>query len=296
MNSQRSKEIQVGLMVLIGVVILIAGLMFFKRINLKTNMQAYAVDIPAVEGLRSGDRVQVRGIRVGQVTGFEFKPGAVRVHMEIEDWVELFDDAEVVLVMKGLVGEVLLEIEPGEGQAVSPGHVFSGRSAASMIALGDKVNEALNVVTGLGHELQALVAELRDQDRLLKPLAAAEHTFAEAGGLLQENRASLRQLTAGLTTLTETLQGALGDGKLDSTITVTREAAAGIEAAMIELRDVAHEGRVLLARLERGEGTLGRLVGDESLYDRADSTLLSLERLIDQMRRNPKAVFKMSLF
>jgi hypothetical protein len=37
-------------------------------------------------------------------------------------------------------------------------------------------------------------------------------------------------------------------------------------------------------------------VTDETLYDRADSTLHSMERLLDQMRRNPKAVFRMSIF
>lgn len=296
MNSQRSKEIQVGVMVLIGVVILIVGLMFFKRVNLKTNMQPYAVDLAAVEGLRQGDRVQIRGVRKGRVTDFEFRPGSVRVFMELEDTVVLYEDADVVLVSKGLVGEMLLEIDPGRGEPVGPGHVFAGRSAVSMLALGDKVNEALDVMTGLGAEVQSLVAELRDQGHLVEPLAAAKQALTEAGTMLQENRESLRQLVRGLADLTETLQDALGDGKLDSTLTSARLAAASLDDAMIELRELTAQGRSLLESIEEGEGTLGLLMTDEMLYDRADSTLQSLDRLLDQMRRNPKAFFKISVF
>ncbi len=296
MKRQLAQEIQVGIMVVIGIVILVAGVMFFKRVNLRTDMKPYAVDIPAVEGLRRGDRVQVRGIRVGQVSGFEFMPESVRIHVEIEEWVVLTEDSEVTLVMKGLVGEVLLEIEPGTGEPVAPGHVFSGRSAASMLALGDKVNEALAVMTDLGAEMRQLIGDLRDQGRLLGSLEAAEKALTETGEVLQENRADVRRLTSALAELTETLQVALGEGKLDSTLVLTRHAIANVDTAMVELRAAAAQGRALLAGVQRGEGTLGRLVVDETLYDRADSTLLSLERLLDQMRRNPKAVFKMSLF
>jgi phospholipid/cholesterol/gamma-HCH transport system substrate-binding protein len=296
MNSQRAKEIQVGAMVVIGIAILLFGLAFFKRINLRSDMVPYAVDIPAVEGLRAGDRVQVRGIRVGQVTGFEFRPGSVRVYLEVEDWVELHEDADVSLVMKGLVGEVLLEIEPGTGSPAAPGHVFSGRSSASMLALGDKVNVALGVMTALGEEVRLLVAELREQDRVVRTLAAAEQTLQQTGAMVDENRAALRQLTGGLAELTVILQDALGDGKLDTTLVLTRQAVASLDVAMIELRTATQQGRALLAGLENGEGTLGRLLADETLYDRADSTLHSLDRLLDQMRRNPKALLKMSLF
>lgn len=296
MNSQRAREVQVGVMVVIGIVILVAGLMFFKRVNLSTNMKPYAVDIPAVEGLRRGDRVQVRGIRVGQVTGFDFRPDAVRVFLEIEDWVALNDDAEVVLVMKGLVGEVLLEIEPGQGERVPPGHVFTGRSAASMLELGDKVNEALDVMTSLGRDLSSLLGELREGDRLLGPLEAAGRAMEEGAGLLSENRQAINELLVRLGDLTTTLQAGLGEGKLDSTLVVTRRAAASLDSTLVELRSATREGRALLATLQSGEGAAGRFLHDPTLYDRADSTLQSLDRLLDQMRRNPKAMFKMSVF
>ncbi|MBD3221514.1 MCE family protein [bacterium] len=296
MNGQRSREIQVGIMVVIGLVILIAGLMFFKRVNLDTDMAEYAVDFNAVEGLRKGDRVQVRGIRVGAVKEFEILPGKVRVHLEIEDWVRLYENARVVLVMKGIVGEVLVDIVPGSGTVVEPGHVFEGRNAASMLALGDKVNESLDKMSALSEEVRLFIGELRSKGLIAGPLAAAERTMLEVEGTVAENRTAMRKLTRNLSELTETLDAALGDGKLDTLLASTGSAADEVAVTMVELRDTNARLGAILARLEKGEGTAGRLLHDETLYVQADSTLQSMHRLIDQLRRNPKAMLEMSLF
>lgn len=296
MSSQRNREIQVGVVVVAAIIILIGGLMFFKRVSLDTDMTLYAVDFPAVEGLRQGDRVQVRGIRVGAVQDFEILPGKVRVHLEIEDWVELHDDAEVVLVLKGIVGEVLVDIEPGTGPVVEPGHVFAGRNAASMLALGDKVNASLDQLAALSEEVRGFVGELRGQGLVTGTLASAERTILQAEGTIAENRESLREVTRNLASLTATLDAALGDGKLDTTMTSVRTAADGLGNTLAALDSTNQQLSAVLARLEAGEGTAGKLLTDPTLYARADSAMQSLHRLSDQLRRNPKSMLKMSLF
>ena len=297
MQSNRNREIQVGVMVVIGIVVLIAGLMFFKRVNLQTGNVAYAVDFPAVEGLRKGDRVQVRGIRVGQVVGFEFLPGVIRTHIEVEDWVELHPNAEVVLVLKGLVGEVLIEIEPGYGNSVVlPGHTFEGRNAASMLALGDKVNEALDHLVTLSEEVRLFISQIRVEGQVVGVLAGAERTILSTQGMIEENRADLRRTTSALAHITETLDAALTSGQLDSTLVATQMAAVSFDSTMVALREAIVQAGDLLARVEAGDGTIGRLFTDDSLYDQADSAMYSLHRLVDRMRRDPKAMFKMSVF
>lgn len=296
MNQQRRREIQVGIMVVVALIILIAGLAFFKRVSFDQEMAHYAADFSAVEGLRKGDRVQVRGIRVGSVTGFEFLPGKVRVHMEIEDWVRLYENARVILVMKGIVGEVLLEIEPGEGTIVQEDYVFQGRNAASMLALGDKVNRALDQMTAVGEEVRGLLGELRGKGLIAGALGATERTMLQLEGAIAENRQSLRSLTRNLTDLTATLDASLGSGELDTTLVATRDAAVSIDRTMAELRQTNAQASALLARLEAGEGTLGKLLEDPTLYAQADSTLASLQRLSDQLRRNPKQMIEFSLF
>lgn len=296
MKQQRSREIQVGVMVAIGIVIFIAGIMFFKRVSFDTNMVRYSAEFSAVEGLRKGDRVQLRGIRVGAVQGFDVLPGKVRVHIEIEDWVKLYDNAEVVLVLKGLVGEVLVDIEPGDGTVVQPGHVFEGRNAASMLALGDKVNVALDQVTAVGEDVRGLIGDLRGEGSLTRVLDTAERTLLQLEGTVAENRRALRDLTTNLSTITASLEQSLGKGRLDTTLLATRGAVESLTATLTELDQTNARLVSLLDKLESGDGTAAMLLNDPSLYVQADSTLQSLQRLTDQLRRNPEAMLKMSLF
>lgn len=296
MNQERVREIQVGIMVVVAIAILVGGLMFFKRVSFDTNLTPYAADFDAVEGLRKGDRVQLRGIRVGAVSDFEILPGRVRVHMELEDWVQLRESTAVVLVLKGIVGEVLIEIEPGDGAVVQPGHVFEGRNAASMLALGDRVNMALDGMTALSRDMRSLLAEIRADSLVTGPLEAAQRTMTAAEDLITENREPLREITRSMSRLAVLLEDALGEGRLDTTLVAAREAAESITVTMDDLYATGQTVKDLLARLERGEGTAGRLLTDESLYDQADSTLQSIERLTDELRRNPKTMLKASLF
>ncbi len=47
--------------------------------------------------------------------------------------------------------------------------------------------------------------------------------------------------------------------------------------------------------VESGDGTAAKLLRDDSLYVTADSTMTSLKRLLDEMRRNPKKYFKLNV-
>jgi len=296
MDQQRKRELQVGVTVIAAVAILIAGLMFFKNMRLNASTNTYAADFVAVEGLKIGDRVQVRGIRAGSVTTFEFIPGGVRVFFELEGWVKLHEDAEVVLVQKGIVGEMVVEIAPGDATVVDQGHVFVGRSATSMLALGDKVDVSLEEFTALATELRHILVQLRDEGQVVGLMTSTRLTLDNLSAQLEENRDDMRRTVRNVAQITETLNEALGDGKLDSTLTVARHATVQLDSAAVEIAAVARQSRSLLAKLESGEGSAARFLNDPALYDRADSTLQSLDRLVDMMRRDPKHFFKVSLF
>jgi len=294
--SQRTREIQVGIAVIVALGLVIAGLMFFKNVRLTSGVKKYAVDFSAVEGLRVGDSVQVRGIRSGSVSGFDFLPDKVRVFIEVDDWIDLREDAEVVLVQKGIVGEVVLDVDPGTGPSVLPGYVFTGRNAASIVTLGDKVNKALSEVTALSEELRHFLQQLRVEGEVIGTLATAQRTLLELEGMMAENRDNLRRSLNNLADLTDTLNAKLAEGQLDSTLAAAQLAATRVDSAMVELTAISRSAKVIMGRLEKGEGTAGRVLTDETLYDRADSTLQSLDRLLDQMRRDPKAFFKIEVF
>ena len=135
--NRRFNELMVGVLTIVGLLVLIGGMLWFKQVSLTTGQVLYQADFPEVAGLREGDKVQVRGIRMGEVTGLNMLQSAVRVSFALREGAELRQDAVITLGEKGIVGEVVIEIDPGVGDMVPEGHIFQGRTAGTIASMTD---------------------------------------------------------------------------------------------------------------------------------------------------------------
>ncbi len=292
--SQSQREIQVGLAVILSVIVLIAGILWFKNFRFAGGIDSYAVDFSTVEGLQVRDRVQVRGIRMGAVDDFQIVDGHVRVTFHIDKGVPLREDTRVQLVQVGIVGEMVIEIDPGMGAVVPEGHVFQGKVAISLLAMSESASAALDDLRGLAGDLHELVADLREEDRIPGTLRAAESAAAGLDGLLQENREDFRALVENFRYTSDALREVLAgpDSSLAQAVHSAARTFTRADSVMLNLEQTTAVLAEVAARLEAGEGTAGRLLADESLYARAESTLTAANALLIDVRRNPRRYFK----
>jgi phospholipid/cholesterol/gamma-HCH transport system substrate-binding protein len=292
------REMQVGLIVIFATVVLVVGVLWLKQFRFSGGMATYIVDFPAVDGLQVRDRVLVRGIRMGMVNQFEIVSDFVRVTFQVEEMADMRVDALITLQTVGIVGEKVIEIDPGTGDQVAQGHVFKGQLAGSLTALSGAATGALADLRALASELQLMLSDIRAEDRLGTTVAAAESATTNLAGILAENRESLRFLIQDFRGTAATLRQALAGP--DSALAVAVQGAARTftraDTTLASLEETAGNLAVLLSRLEAGGGSLGKLLNDDRLYERADSTLASLNRLLREMKRNPKKYFKLSVF
>jgi len=298
MNDRRPRttEVQVGILTIVAVACLIGGMMWFKNLDFSRGMATYYADFPRVEGMQEGDRVQVRGIRRGEVKSFVMLPEAVRVELVMDAETELREDAVITLGEKGIVGEVVVDIEPGTtGQVVAAGHVFKGRTAGTIAAMTDAAGAALAEMRALTGKVTELIDAVRDEGKVIETLAQAHETLGEVDQMLQENHPKIQLILDNLVQTTGELKTLLASGVIDSTLagtTVTMKTADGLLA---ELQASAESLNRIMAGLDSGEGTAGSLLNDEALYTRTDSTLVAVQRLLEEMRRNPKKFFKVNV-
>ena len=291
----KSKEIQVGLVVIVSMVVLFLGMMWFKNISLSQGLSTYQVDFTSVEGLQLRDRVQVRGIRVGTVDGFEIREGFVRVILAVDDQVRLGEDAKISLGTKGIVGEVVIDIDPGSGPAVPSGHLFSGRTAASITAMTDAAGSALEQMRSLTEKLDTFITEIQQSGQVVETLELANQSVRRIDSMVADNEEALHRTLANMESASRGLVELLDSGKVDRTLDDASVAMARADSLMLTLDEAAGRLGSILAKLDEGEGTAARLLNDPQLYIRADSTLTSVQRLTDAMRRNPKRFFKLNL-
>ncbi len=295
-SKRRISELQVGILTILAVIVLIVGMMWFKDVDLSRGSASYLVNFPQVEGMQVGDRVQVRGIRMGEVRAFTMLPDAVQVELILDDSAQLREDAVITLGEKGIVGEVVVNIEPGtKGKIVPQGYLFKGRTAGTIAAMTDAAGDALAEMRVLTAKVTELVDEVRDQGKVVETLAQAHETLGEVDQMLNENHPKIVRILDNLVQTTDYLKALLASGAIDTTLSRTTAAMASADTLLASLDESAVHLNNILAGLENGEGTVGGLLNDEGLYARTDSTLTAVQRLLDEMRRNPKKYFKLNV-
>jgi phospholipid/cholesterol/gamma-HCH transport system substrate-binding protein len=121
-----------------------------------------------------------------------------------------------------------------------------------------------------------------------------EALLAELSAVVKEQRSTLRTLTRTLAASADSLEGATPDARraivrADSAMAVLARTGEDLDRAAVSLR-------TLLDRIERGEGTLGRLSTDDALYQNVNRAAESLTTLLDDVRANPKKYINVSIF
>lgn len=291
----RLNEVQVGLVTIVAITVLVTGMLWLKNIDLRKGSRMYQADFARVEGLRVGDKVQVRGIRMGEVTGLSILPQAVRVQLQLEDTAVLCEDATVTLGEKGIVGEVVIEVDPGTGAPVQEGHIFAGRAAGSIAAVTDAAGAALAEMRVLTGQVTALLEEVRKEGRVVETLAQANVTLSKVDRMVEQNHQDVTVILSDLRASTTAMRRLMDSGRLDQALEGTVEAAAAADSLLAGLGTTTERMNSLLAKLDEGGGTAALLMNDPALYTRTDSTLTSVQRLLDDLRRNPKKYFKLNI-
>ncbi len=288
-------ELQVGLLTIAAVVILITGMLWLKNIDLTKGSLVYQVDFSRVEGMQVGDRVQVRGIRMGEVSGMTIMQESVRVEVKLEDGVDLREDAQIILGEKGIVGEIVLEIDPGTGPEVKEGHIFQGRTAGTIAAMTDAAGSALAEMRVLTGKVSELVEEVKKEGMVVETLTQANETLAKVDDMIESNHSDVKVILENVVATTEALRQLMDSGKLDRMVDGTSQTMARADSMMVTLGTSVARLDTVLALITDGNGTAAKILHDPMLYDRADSTLASVKRLVDAMRRNPKRFVKLNV-
>ncbi len=292
---KKINEVQVGMLTAFAVVVLVVGMMWFKNVDLSDEQMRYQVDFSRVEGLREGDRVQIRGIRMGEVESLTLLSTAVRVQIKMSQKADLREDAVITLGEKGIVGEIVLEIDPGLGSKAEEGYIFQGRTAGTIAAMTDAAGAALEEMLVLTAKVTELVDEVQDQGKVVETFAQAHETLGKIDTMIEKNQADIEVSLENLVIATEGLRAFVESGQVDTAFENIEGALAGADSLMNNLNTAANRLNVVLEKMDSGDGSMAKLLNDPLLYDRADSTMASVKRLVDAMRRNPKRHFKVNV-
>ncbi|MFV2007098.1 MAG: MlaD family protein [Longimicrobiales bacterium] len=298
-QQKRGREARVGLFVLLG------GFAFLATLYMLTDPATFrgrymvTTSVESAMGLRNGDPVQMRGVNIGRVNQFDLTQSTSEVFLvlEIEGEWAIPEGSRTRLVSTGLLGGRTVEVVPGTGPPIAPLAYLPGSVVKGLLddteSLGEKGELVLDrigallsdsTITSLGasiQDLQALLSELSDVTR-------------SESGTIKDMIASLNRAAQGLESMTA--GGPKTGADLASAVTYADSLLQHMNQASVRLDRAAGSLEVIMARMERGEGTLGQLSTNDSLYHTLTATVESVRLLMVDLRENPGRYINLSIF
>ena len=298
-----SREIKTGIIVIGGILLFVMGFTFLKATPIFNNSKTFYAVYSHVGGLQSGTQVSINGFNVGNVNKITFKNGSgnLLVTFSVDSDFEFSKNSIAELYDTGIIG--------GKGIQINP--VFDGGPIAQS---GDTLSS--NIKPGLTDLLQQKLAPL--QSKIEGAVSNADSLLLNFNEVLdEETKRNLRESIKGLNTTVQSFQSSaatlntlLADNKskLDSSITnintITTNfsvlsdsiAQVGLTNTIRSLESTISNLDKMLAKIENGEGTLGKLVNNEELYNNLSEASKELDLLLQDFRLNPKRYVNVSVF
>jgi phospholipid/cholesterol/gamma-HCH transport system substrate-binding protein len=293
-TKEQKTDIRVGVTVLLGVFVLLAGIAWAKQWQFGSRGDVIRAVFPTAGGLERGDPVTVNGVKRGIVKELQVRQTDVVVTLALNDHVNLRRDASASIAMLELMGGKRVELRPGASTdpfpagAFVPG-IYSG-DISSMIALVTSLSTTLESVVG---KTDTLFTSLNDLfhgnqlgDKINRTLDAAQGTLGHidvaatrASALLAENGPQISHTLRQADSALQYLTGAISENRAGLRVFIDSGGQA-IADARLSLRRLDS----ILAGGSREKTLLYRLTRDEHFSMRIDSMLESLTKLSEQLR------------
>ena len=290
---QPRREVSVGLFVVVGVLAVLVAL--FALTDPGTFRGRYHVSavVQDAGGIRKGDPVQLKGVNIGRIRDFTITPRGVRVSMELESEYPVPADSRVSIVSGGLLQSMVAEIVPGDSpERMRDGAVLPVTEAATLTQTAEELGANADTVLLRAQDLlsrqniDAVGASTQQMQELLVALT----------GLASEQRQQLNALTSSLTRSAQGIEGAATQPELARAIARTDSMSLRLDAATASLAQASNSLASLVTRMESGEGTLGKLMRDDQLYNNLNAAVTDLNRLTTDIRENPRRYINVRVF
>lgn len=295
-----SKEFKIGLLTLVSAAMLYFGFNFLKGTDFFSSTNHYYALYKTVDGLKVSNPIIVNGFSVGRVSRIRIlqeQNNMVLVELMIDEEILLGDSTTAKLYNTDFLGSKAIELAIGPvGTPLEDGDTLISEVdkgvteflKESALPVADnlgitirRINEILLGLQGSGEKINATIGELQVM-------------ATQVNGIIIENRAEMAQVMAGLQAITTQLSQTIS--KVDP---VLENASGALEKVnTLELQQTIAETQQLLAHVNqtldmfnKGQGTVGRLLKEDSIYTNLNRTIEDLDSLIVHINTYPKHFF-----
>lgn len=288
-----SAEAKVGLLVLGGAVILLYMTFAVGKYEFGAK-KGYVLEatFDSVAGIDDKAAIRMAGVKIGTVEKVSLEDGRARLVLRIDPGVKIARGSEAGVKTMGLLGDKYVEIIPqrktayGAESPEQSAFYRAGERIETTTSPSD-VDKLVGQLSAIADDIKQVTASLRQVFGTERGARSMEDILADLRSTtsnIREFSYALRsdgsEMVMRLNELATNLNGVVNDNRdnLKVTLENVREASRSAELALASIENVTK-------KIDRGEGTLGKLVSDDSVYNNIDSAAKGISDYTSRLER-----------
>ena len=297
---KRRNEVSVGILITVAVVVLVLGTLWLARGKLKAGYPLYT-RFAWGQNLKQGQPVLLAGVSVGYVGDVNLRrDGFLDVMLRIDDQYTVPKGSQATVKPVGIFGDVAVALTPPlpvPAASYSPGDTVPPGPAST------DIGQIMSRVDTIGTTLSLLMRSLQQQIVEAGTLKNINKTMASTAALSVQLQKVVAEQNANVTQTLESFRSAAGhlsnladSAEIEAAVKNLRLTSENAARFSANLDSTNTQFRKLLAQAQTGNGTVGKLLTDTTLYNDTHRLLRQLDSLIADIKANPKKYINVRIF
>lgn len=293
-----SSETKVGITVLLAALAAFIGFRFMSDVPILSQSQKIQTTFERADGLGTGSQVFVRGVKVGSVSEIQLlQSDSVRVTMRIDMVQPIPEGSVAYLTSLGLIEgkSIVLELGTSDDYVEFGGTVKGVYVESMMESLGSRGQQLGDDLSSTFTELNSFLEQLNntlDEDARTSLNETLENTSVatrQVKELLDEKKQDIDSAISSGSSMMAQLDTLASDNRprVDSLMVSLEENIKELEKIRVELEGASAGLNEILQKINSGQGSIGKMVNDPSLYNNLDSLSNEMNELLKGINEDP---------
>jgi phospholipid/cholesterol/gamma-HCH transport system substrate-binding protein len=301
-----SRETKIGIIVVAGVTLLFWGLNFLKGRDFFSSDKSLFAVYDQVEGLAASNPVQVNGLKVGLIRKLRMQNdgrGKIVVTMTVNNNIHLPKNSKAQIFSTDILGDSQEELQDGDTLSSGLQQSLPEEFQAQVAPIKAKTE---NLLASMDSVLRVIRDVFNDRTKnnlkrsfesISNSLASIEHVSNNLDSMMDKD-GKLKMIFENVESITNNLKN--NNEKITTMINNFSSisdtlAKSNISQTMENMKKSLEQTAGVLQKVNKGEGSLGQLATNDSLYDNLNASARSLDLLLSDFRVNPGRYVKFSL-
>lgn len=298
-----AKEVKIAVLAIASLTIFYFGFNYLKGVEFFDATNEYYAIYDQLNGLTESNPVMLSGLSVGRVSDIEIlqeQNNKVKVSFEVREDITLGEQSVALLSTDLLGSQTIVILRNKVVNVLADESEVEGRTELSLTSqIQQQAYPVLKTLDSVGNHLNGILANIDKNEETINGILMDVKTASSAFAGIAEREAQIKSIMSDFKRISATL----ADEKngLKATLSKTNgilDSVNNLElAALIEHIDsTIYNMNMVITSMNDGEGTVDKLLNNDSLYNNLNKTMEDLDKLLVDFREQPKRYVHFSLF